>query len=141
MKDKREELVSLVISPILATANRIFEVSKHKLEFHDGEIGYWREHRFVAHDVFSGTEQLLAYTGFALGLSAKADLRLCIMDEFGRLSRETKDLVLAALEKALDDKAVDQCIVVDTDADYYASVGPTPEYARRFARWTQVVTK
>lgn len=110
------ELVELAFKPMLETANRIFGgVLKSPLAYRDGEIGTWRASNWVGHRTMSGTEKLLTYAAIQAALAAKSPVRVMILDELGRITRERAGSVAWATLMAIDAGQIDQFIGIDPE--------------------------
>mgnify|MGYP006921289966 CR=1 FL=1 len=89
--------------------------------FHEGEFGIVRGSRVVAHDLLSGTEQLVVYAALAVALAAGSPFRLVIMDELGRLDPIRAAAVVDRMHDLVRSGEVDQFLGVDVDAGRYIS--------------------
>jgi chromosome segregation ATPase len=97
------------------------------LEFRDGELGRRvskadREAGLTApvgawipRDSFSGTEELLALTGFGVALARMAPFVLVILDEMGRLTTERRKAVATRMLELLKAGTVHQVIMIDPE--------------------------
>jgi hypothetical protein len=66
------------------------------LTMRDGVIGYMDGPDWVSQYTFSGSEQYLAYAGFALALATKSPVRLAIFEEMAHLGDTSKFVRIAA---------------------------------------------
>lgn len=74
-------------------------------------VGAW-----IPHEAFSGTEQLLAYAGFAVALAGQAPIKLVIMDELGRLTLHRKVALLQRMCELVQRGVIDQLVGCDVEA-------------------------
>jgi hypothetical protein len=74
-------------------------------------VGSW-----IPHEAFSGTEQLLAYAGFAVALAQNAPIKLVIMDELGRLTLNRKVALLKRMCELVQRGVIDQFVGCDVEA-------------------------
>lgn len=124
----REAAVQKAFGAVLQVARGFTDdLLNSPLEFHDGQlgrrvskadkedgntaaIGSW-----ISHEGFSGTEQLLAYAGFAVALARQAPIRLVIMDELGRLNLTRRVQLLARMRKLVETGVIDQFVGCDVE--------------------------
>lgn len=112
---KREAMVAEVFGSVLDTANMLCgEILPSPLAFHEGTVGRWSGAKFITHRTMSGTEKALTYIGIATALSARAPIKLVILDEIGRLDHGNQYEVIMALADMIERKKIDQAIVVGT---------------------------
>lgn len=116
LAEKQQKTVNSLMETLLTKANAIFAgILKAPLAIHENEIGYFTPAgQFITHKTFSGTEQALTYIAVSTALSSDAGIRTVILDEFGRVDLANKGRVLLALAKAVDEKVIDQAVVIDT---------------------------
>lgn len=115
LRDRQADMIKDLFGSLLETANYFTAgIMNDRLIFHEGEIGYARDGRFVSHKAFSGTEKALTYIAIAAALSKDAPIRLVLLDEMGRLDVRNKVLVMERLRAAVKEKIIDQVIAVDT---------------------------
>jgi chromosome segregation ATPase len=116
------ELVKKTVYPIIESANRLCAgVLEHPLAYRDGEIGMAKPNGFIT-KTLSGTERALTRCAVSLALAAESPLKIVILDEMGRLSARNKQRVLENIADLIHEGAIDQAILVDTDAaDYIRS--------------------
>lgn len=120
----------------------VLKVAKHftdgllnsPIEFLSGELGRRVSQRDVAMGcsapigawipfaAFSGTEELLALAGFAVALTAKAPVKLVILDEMGRLDAPRKADVALRMLSLADSGIIDQAILLDVSMKDYAGI-------------------
>lgn len=113
----REEMVAEVFTGLLATSEKILgTILKSPLAFHEGTVGRWAGTKFVTHRTFSGTEKALTYVAIAAALSTQSPIRLVILDEFDRLDDDNKRKLIIALHDAVQQRVIDQFILVGTQA-------------------------
>lgn len=111
----KKALVGIAFTELLTLANKIVSgILPSPLSFNEktSEVGRWAETGFISHRTFSGSERALTFVAVAAALSAKAKLRVLVIDELGRLTRDLQTRVLEALSVAVDDSMIDQVIAV-----------------------------
>lgn len=129
VRDARENAVSVAFGGVLKVARGFTdELLNSPLEFVDGKLGRrvseLDKHdgitaavgSWIGHEGFSGTEQLLAYAGFAVALARQAPIKLVIMDELGRLNMERRVQLLARMRKLVETGVIDQFVGCDVEA-------------------------
>ena len=80
-------------------------------------VGAW-----IPHEAFSGTEQLLAYAGFAVALAGQAPIKVVIMDELGRLTGTRKAAMLRRMCELVSKGVIDQFIGCDVEGNMVSGV-------------------
>lgn len=122
----QQELVSGAFSTILARVNKLAGLLlPFPLDYLNGEIGMNAKDGWIPHTTFSGTEQAAVYAGLSLALCQDAPIRIVIMDELGRLSRESKATLQKCVVKMLRDGDLDQFIGLDVSAaDWFLKKSP-----------------
>jgi hypothetical protein len=109
----QEKAVSGVFVEMLAIANRIAgTILNAPIAFHEGEIGRWKDGRFISHKTFSGTEKTVCYSAIAAALSSKAKHRIMLVDEVSRLSPSMLVKFADVLAERVEDNTLDQVIMV-----------------------------
>lgn len=129
VREVREEAVGRVFGEVLSVANQFTaDLLNSPVEFVEGQLGRRVSQAdrddgntasvgsWIAHEAFSGTEQLLAYAGFAVALSRQAPIKLVIMDELGRLTVNRRAQLLARMRKLVETGVVDQFVGCDAEA-------------------------
>lgn len=110
------ELVEEAFRPLLDRANAIFgAVLRTPLAYRDGEIGTRRGGVWVGHRTFSGAEKALAYAAIQAALASRSPVRLMLLDELGRLTVSTAELVALAVANAIEAGHVDQFLGIDPE--------------------------
>ena len=105
------ELVERAFGPLLAVANRIAApILLSPLAYRNGEIGRWDGVNWVSVKTFGGRAQAVTYAAFAVALAAGADLKVCIIDELGRLDRPSRAKLFEAIRDCLGDGTINQFI-------------------------------
>lgn len=124
-REQQAKIVEAAFGPLLATANAIFgEILRTPLAYREGEIGTWREGTWVGHGTFSGTEKALAYAAIQAALSARCPVRVMLVDELARLDDANATLLVRAVASAVERKAIDQFVGIDTGrSSLYATEG------------------
>jgi DNA repair exonuclease SbcCD ATPase subunit len=109
------ELVATAFQTLLETSAEITDgVLLSPLAYHEetSQIGRWTPAGFVSHETFSGSESAITYVAVAAALSKGAKFRVLILDELGRLTPKTQDLVLHRLAACVGRGTLDQVIVL-----------------------------
>lgn len=91
-----------------------------KLEYKDGEIGYFYGATWVALNYFSGTQELLAFAGMSVALAKAAPVKVIIMDELGRLSPKNRIALICRVRSLIDDGEIDQFVGIDASGGGYS---------------------
>lgn len=115
LQEMKGEMVTVAFKELLATANKIaggLLPSELAYSAEDAEIGRIGATGFIPHRTFSGTEKALAYVAIAAALSAKAPLRLLILDELARLTPSVQEAVLDRFADVIKEGVLDQVIAV-----------------------------
>lgn len=111
LETEQRDVVKGAFDAILLTANRLAgDILPSKLEYHDGQIGFWKESRFVEHDLMCGAEQTACYAAISLALAVKSPVKLVVVDEIGRMTKRNQVRFLALIKQALADGIIDQFI-------------------------------
>src|SRR5205814_7096872 len=89
------QMVQEAFGSILADANRFCEgILLSNLDYNNDEIGRWSSDEsggnWIPHRSFSGTEQLISCAGISVALTRQSPIRICLLDELGRLTVENK---------------------------------------------------
>jgi hypothetical protein len=98
-----------------------------KLEFREGQLGRRvseadvaqgskaKVGAWISHEAFSGTEELIAYAGFAVALANRAPFKLVVMDELGRLTEDRRIALVDRMAELVKVGTIHQFIGVDVD--------------------------
>lgn len=114
------ELMTAAIGPIVADMNRFCgDLFDAPLSYRDGAFGMLRETGFVTYATFSGSEKALSYCALSLALAARAEIKLAVLDEMGRLDAASKAFMFRRLEALTLAGAIDNAVLLDTDASAY----------------------
>lgn len=105
------KLTAEAMQPVLDVANRVV-AGLFVLAFEDGVVGRREDGRFIPHATFSGSEKRLTVAAITAGLAARAPFRLFILDEFDTIDEVNKPKILRNLARMVEDKALDQVLVV-----------------------------
>lgn len=121
----KSKIVAASFHDLLMTANAFFgTVLRTPLEYHDGEIGTWRDGLWVSHRTFSGTERALTYAAIQAALTTHATFRLMLVDELGRLDDKSAHGLMAGVDNGITNGVIDQFIGVDTGRlRFYQTIG------------------
>lgn len=91
------------------------------LEVRNGEIGARNETgSWIPYDALSGSEQIMAAAAVQIALCERAPAKILMLDELSRMTARTKSAFADVLQRLLDEKVVDQVIVVDWDTPFWA---------------------
>lgn len=124
LKQKREAIICEAFTKLLQVANMVVKsILKSPLVLHENTIGRFDGAKFVPHRVFSGTEKALAYISIATALSMDAPIKLVLLDEFGRLDANNQMHMINRLLHLVNEKVIDQFIVVGTEIPKQVTVG------------------
>jgi DNA repair exonuclease SbcCD ATPase subunit len=132
LKESTKVLLELQTTAIKSTFEPLLQIArsftdgilKAPLDFHETELGYWRNGKFVKHTTFSGTEEALAYTGLmvALATATNSPVKVAIIDEMGRFSpRKVRPLVMDRMLDLTHAGVIDHFIGIDNDPEFYDS--------------------
>jgi hypothetical protein len=109
------EAVKASIQPMLDTCNRLCGgILKGQLAYQDGDIGMETRGYFWTWRSFSGTEKALAFAALSVALATTAPVKLVIIDELGRLSKENKWKLIDNLTRLAEAGEIDNAILIDT---------------------------
>ena len=127
LREWRDKLINEGVAGILAVANKFTAgLLDAPLEWHAelGEFGRRKPGKgWVALDAFSGFEEQLAFAALSVAVASETKIKLVIMDELGRMTRENKNAVLARMVGLIKEGVIDQFIGVDVSFDDYAAPG------------------
>lgn len=126
VEDLMHDLVAKAFGSLLAVANRIAApVLRSPLEYREGEIGRQDGRHWITARTFSGTEQAITYAAFSVALASESKLKLCLLDEIGRLDRASRGKLFKAVAAALADGTISQFIGVLPELDERCPEGAT----------------
>lgn len=113
VEDLMHDLVAKAFGALLTVANRIAApVLRSPLEYREGEIGRQDGRHWITARTFSGTEQAITYAAFSVALASESKLKLCLLDEIGRLDRASRAKLFKSVAAALADGTISQFIGV-----------------------------
>lgn len=122
LQELQREAIKDSFAPLLSVARRFTDgILKAPLDFHEGELGYWENSRFVNHETFSGCEESLAYTGLMVALSNASDspLKIAMIDEMGRFDRQTtRPAVIERMRELTGEGVIGNFIGIDPDMEF-----------------------
>jgi hypothetical protein len=108
------EMMEAAFAGFMAKVNLFCDgILPGRLEYRDGEIGYFAGAAWVGINYFSGTEELLAFAGLSVALAGQSKIRLVMMDELGRVDRRRKQMIVARMLDLRDRGVIDQFIGID----------------------------
>lgn len=123
IKESRAELAKKVVDSLLEPCNRMIAgICKFELAYKDGEIGHFKQGKFVAHDLFSGIGSALTYVAISVALSGQSPIRLVLLDEATRLDAQNKAMFARRMLDLVSSGQLDQCIMIDTTLDPYKEI-------------------
>lgn len=133
--EQQASLVGSAFKKVLATARHFTDgLLNSPLEFVNGELGRRVSEAdkkigckasagsWISHEVFSGTEELLAYCGFAVSLANTAPIKIVFLDELGRLDPKRKLAVAERMLALEEQQIIDQSILIDVSTEAYSSI-------------------
>ena len=88
-----------------------------RIEYREGEIGYFAGASFATLEFFSGTEEMITCAGLSVALAQGSPFKIVIMDELGRLTHGNKLKLLKKMESLLESGVIDQFIGIDADVN------------------------
>ena len=110
------EAVKASIQPMLDTCNRICGgILRGEMAYQDGEVGMEWQGRFWTWRSFSGTEKALAFAALSVALATNEPVKLVIIDELGRLSKNKKWELINRLTTLAEAGHIDNAILIDTE--------------------------
>jgi len=120
---RQQKLVDRAINAILGTARRFTDgIMLGKLDYKDGELGYWAGATWVGHETFSGTETALAFAAFSVALAAESEIKLVMIDELGIADPATKRIIIERMVKLVVEGVISQfCGADSNERDYTAA--------------------
>lgn len=99
-------------------------IMKAPLEVVDGDFGYRAGAVWVAHEVFSGTEEALAYSGMSVALAQESKVKIVVIDELGIMDQATRLKAVARMAELVKQGVIDQFIGADVaDFQIYRDIG------------------
>lgn len=133
--EEQGKLIDTAFGQVLKTAKYFTDgLLNSPLEFTNGELGRRVSAQdkdqgntapvgsWISHEVFSGTEELLAYAGFSVALAADAPVKVVMLDELGRLDPQRKVDITQRMLQLTSKGIVDQAILVDVAQKDYAGI-------------------
>lgn len=135
LMEKQDELLLTAFNGLLETSTRFTDgLLNSRLEYFNrelgrraseqdvacgfvGQVGWW-----IPLDTFSGTEQLLAYSGICVALAADSPIKLVIMDELGNVHRTVKPSLMQRMSDLVAEGVIGQFIGIDADGEGYRSM-------------------
>ncbi len=127
VRDTQQKCVDGAIGALLGTARKFTDgIMPGKLDYRDGDIGYWAGSTWVSHSTFSGTEEALSYAAFSVALAAESEVRLVLIDELGIADGATKNQIIGRMVELVAAGVIEQFIGCDVSkADYVGANGVT----------------
>jgi len=116
----QEDIAEKAFTSLLKTAQLFTnQILRSSVVYRDGEFGRWEKKRWVSHEVFSGTEKLLAYSGLQVALCQEAECKIIIADELGRMPGEWREKFAARMIELVRLGHIDQWIGIDSNASFW----------------------
>lgn len=114
IKTVQQEIIDAAFGGMMTVANKVAgDALLTPLAYHDGQIGRWKDAKFITRSTFSGTEKALCDIGIAAALSAKFPLKIVLLDELARIDAANTKIVLEDLRKCVEEGILDQVIAID----------------------------
>lgn len=113
--EQKKKVVQQAFDSCLGLANKLVAgvgIFEKPIEYRNGVLGVEQEGEFVSYKTFSGSETSLLYNAIVLGLTNKSKNRIVFIDEFDRLDDINKSLLIENAKGMIDDKLLDQCILI-----------------------------
>lgn len=111
--------VEEAIKPLIELCNNLCAgILKYPLAYVDEELGMQRDGKFVPwvnNVTFSGTESALASAALGIGLAAKGELKIAIVDEMGRLDSKNRAALIKNLLALVENGSINQAIMIDVN--------------------------
>lgn len=124
VREIQQRLVDRTITGLMAAARQFTDdILPGKLDYKDGDIGYWAGETWVTHEVFSGTETALAYAGLSVALAAEAKVKVVIIDELGIMDPTAKLAAIRRMAHLVDQGVIDNCLGADSNAHDWKTAG------------------
>lgn len=109
-------LVERAFGALLSVANQMtHDLMPGRLEYQDGDIGRTEDGRWISHRTFSGTEKAMTYAALSVALANGSPIKLVMMDELGRMSRETRSNFLERMVALTKAGLIDQFVGAGTE--------------------------
>jgi hypothetical protein len=93
-----------------------------KLEYRDGDVGYFRGATWVGLDYFSGIEELTSFAGLSVALCQQSPIKLVVMDEMGRLTERRKAAIVNRMAELIEKGIIDQFVGIDVSKSAYEKI-------------------
>jgi hypothetical protein len=118
----QQDFVGIAFGGILEKARALTDgILRAPLEFRDGDLGMTVETGWVSHEVFSGTEEALAYAAFSVALAQQAPIKVVLIDEMDRLRGDRRKMLVERMLELTSKGVIDQFIGVSIDPAIYDS--------------------
>jgi len=107
------EIVAQAFEPLLKPANRFASRILRAPLAYDAQraaLGMWRDGQWVGSPTFSGIEELVTFAAIQAALSARAPVRIMMLDEMARATGANFDHLIAAVKDAVASGLVDQFV-------------------------------
>lgn len=91
----QSDMINTAIGDVLEKARTLTDgILKAPLEYRDGNLGMTWENGWIGHKTFSGTEEVLAFSAFALALADESPLKIILIDEMDRIREDRRVLLV-----------------------------------------------
>jgi len=137
--DEQSRIMDFAFNEVLGVAKHFTDgLLNSPLEFRDGELGRRVSQldvdngivapvdSWISHETFSGTEQALAYIGFAIALCQKAAMKLVFIDDVV-IQSDRKLKVLHRFLELAKAGVIDQAFYADADSRDFTSMSTSSE--------------
>ncbi len=123
----QSEMVAQAFGKILADVNRFCGdgLLLSPIAYHQQELGRWSNQQppvWIPHRSFSGTESLIFAAGASAALARQSPLKICLLDELGRLDSRHKRQLMERLVFLTAEGFIDQAVCIDLDAAPYRDI-------------------
>ena len=111
-----DSLITSSIEPFVAKINSLCEgILTMPIGYQNGELGMVNTagSLFYSWRAFSGTEKLLFLAGVSMALAEQSQLKICVLDEIGKLDDENKEKLLLRLVQLIETGTIEQAILIE----------------------------
>lgn len=121
----QERVVSWALSSLLEPINRVTSsIIPFQIVEKDGELGVINKGQFVpaGSDLLAGSWDAVLYSAIGIALAQSSPFKFFVLDEATRLDKRNKNTLTRLVSALVDQRVLDQVVVVDTDSDSYADI-------------------
>lgn len=126
LKVLQKEVIGKIFDPFLEHINKFTDgFLPAPVKFHNDEIGYWRDGKFVVKGGMSGAERAMTDIGLAISMSQNAPVKFAVIDEFAGPFSPRKDerinrhKVLERMKELCETNVLDHVFLIDSDQDFW----------------------